>query len=74
MKTGSQEAEQIKTSLRKSAVSDVTSVVTIKRSIKKQNFLTWFNFFEESIVHVILISAYCICKENLLKEKNKHID
>ena len=37
MKTGSQAAEKINTSLRKSAVSDVTSVVTIKRSIKKQN-------------------------------------
>ena len=37
MKTGSQAAKQIKTSLRKSAVSDVTSVVTTKPSIKKQN-------------------------------------
>ena len=32
--------------------------------------LTWSDFFEESIVHVALVSAYCICKENLLKKKH----
>ena len=30
----------------------------------------WSDFFEESIVHVALVSAYCICKENILKKKN----
>ena len=30
--------------------------------------LTLSDFFEESFVHVALVSAYCICKENILKK------
>ena len=33
------------------------------------SFFVLCGFFEESIVHVALVSAYCICKKNLLEKR-----
>ena len=35
--------------------------------------LTWSDVFEESIVHVVFVSAYCIGKENLLEKKKTQL-
>ena len=37
------------------------------------SFFVLGDFFEESIVHVALVSAYCICKKNLLEKRHYNI-